>query len=70
MSAVHDLLELALRLERLRTAPPPSLRLHLGRQRDGPREGKPPQRGISFHSEAHNAPQRHPDETRPIQPRE
>ena len=44
MSTVHDLLELALRLEHVRATPPPPLRINPPRQRDGPRgyrESKP-----------------------------
>lgn len=58
MSTVHDLLELALRLQELRTAPPPSLRPYLGRQRDWParhQESKPAPERVTG---PHNAPQR------------
>ena len=58
MSEIHDCIELVLRLQQLRQAPPAPLRLHL-HQLDGPRE-KHPQRGVSRHSAPHNAPQRHP----------
>ena len=45
MTDIHDCIELVLRLEQLRAAPPASL--HLTRQRDGPREGKHPHHGVS-----------------------
>ena len=58
MTEIRDYIELVLRLQELRAAPPAPL--HLTRQRDGPREGKPSARRVSRHSAPQNAPERHP----------
>ena len=55
----RDVFELALRLERIRTAPIPSLPIGF-RRRDGPREGKHPTPPLSPRGGVPRGLQRHP----------
>ncbi len=57
MSTIHDLLELAHRLEQLRATPPAPL---VRRQRDGPHGSSPSKARPERRSGPPGAPQRHP----------
>ncbi len=58
MTEIHDLIELALRLQEIRATPPPPLHLHL-RQRGGP--GYPDPKPVpERRSGPPGTPQRHP----------
>lgn len=58
MTEIGDLVELALRLQQVRTTPPPSLRPYLSQQRAAPREGNHPPRGAPARTGPLSGPQR------------